>query len=106
MGLWAWIMGQLTQDGGPVEPDVRKTSAGGVATLERPSEPSTAVTQEPGTRWWAPEGNALLDPVEACRPNLTTEALALESLLVSHFDGHDLNMPPLVQAAERVLGRP
>jgi HD-like signal output (HDOD) protein len=105
MGLWAWVMEWLTQDGGPVEPDVRRTSGGSIATLERPRERSLPEPQEPTARWWAPEGATLVEPVEPPRPELTTEARALENLLISHFDGHDLKMPPLVQAAEQVLGR-
>ena len=39
------------------------------------------------------------------RPELSMEARALENLLVSHFDGHDLRMPPLLPVAEAVLPR-
>jgi HD-like signal output (HDOD) protein len=63
------------------------------------------VTDAPAAHWWAPEGATLVEPLEVQRPELTTEARALENLLVSHFDGHDLNMPMLVQGAEQVLGR-
>lgn len=106
MGLWTWIMDWLTQDqSAPVEPDCRQMKSGDVATLERPPRSPTAAPQEPAQRWWAPEGTAYVEQRELERPELTTEARVLENLLVSHLDGHDLKMPPLVQAAERVLGR-
>jgi len=106
MGLWDWIMDRLTLDRpAPVESCSRWAQTGAVATLESPADSSTPSTHASANRWWAPEGVDAVENVEPPRPELTTEARALESLLISHFDGHDLKMPPLVQAAERVLGR-
>jgi len=55
--------------------------------------------------WWAPEGASRRErgPVEC--PDLPPEARAVENLLVSHFDGHDLTLPSLPRVAENVLHR-
>lgn len=37
------------------------------------------------------------------RPELTAEARALESLLILHFDGRNLSLPPMPHVPERVL---
>lgn len=55
--------------------------------------------------WWAPPGAHLLSPPPIDPPDLSPEARTLENLLVSHFDGHDMNLPPLLHVAERVLPR-
>lgn len=53
--------------------------------------------------WWAPEGAVATDFIPPARPDLSANARAIEHLLISHFDGHDLTMPSLPQSAERVL---
>jgi HD-like signal output (HDOD) protein len=55
------------------------------------------------TPWWAPEGAAQTDLPAPQRPDLSPGARAVENQLVSHFDGHDLSMPPLPRSAETVL---
>lgn len=112
MGLWSWILGKGT-DGewgqaarprhGPKGP--RSTADQAVAILEPPDASATAGQKESVERWWAPEGATLTEPPEVERLNLSTEARALENLLVSHFDGHDLRLPPLLHVAEAVLPR-
>lgn len=37
------------------------------------------------------------------RPDLAPEARALEASLIEHFDGHDLNLPPLPRVPEQIL---
>lgn len=100
MGLWHWIVGQLTE---PQDAPAGGGSGGtAVATVE--GGPSSS-RDEATPPWWAPEGATLTEPPPVVRPDLSTEARALENMLVSHFDGHDLSMPPLLHVAERVLPR-
>ncbi|UCE61317.1 MAG: HDOD domain-containing protein [Phycisphaerales bacterium] len=114
MGLWSWILDRLTEDGsGDSTAQVRAESeqalkdgeTAAVATLEREEESAKPDEGETPQIWWRPEGATLLEPPEVTHPDLPLEARALENLLVSHFDGHDLSMPPLLHIAERVLGR-
>ena len=108
MGLWNWILDKLTDESpGRTVDDFSPSTTGScesaVATLEAPEEPSA---QDEGTsveRWWAPEGATIVSPPDVQCPDMPAEARALESLLISHFDGHDLKMPPLLHVAERVL---
>ena len=112
MGLWNSILQKLT--GGNAEARTRtvrssrsvdSTDVGGVATLELPKNTGQKPEEAAVPPWWAPTEASLLEPVEMPRPDLTTEARALENLLVSHFDGHDLTLPPLLNVAEKVLRR-
>ncbi|MBI4718232.1 MAG: HDOD domain-containing protein [Planctomycetes bacterium] len=111
MGLWDWIIDKLTASptatNGPAPRRRAGTLAarddGGVATLEAPPDAPAERAGGPARAWWAPEGVTATEPTPVGRPAMTTDALALENLLISHFDGHDLQMPPLMQAAERVL---
>lgn len=84
------------------------TSEGAVAVLDDPRpgcggepEPEHDLDEPP---WWAPEGQAPVEFLPPRRPELSGNARTVENLLISHFDGHDLTMPALPQAAERVLG--
>ncbi len=61
--------------------------------------------EESVDRWWDPAEATLVEPPEVERPEMPTEARAVESLLVSQLDGHDLRIPPLAGSAERVLQR-
>ncbi len=76
-----------------------------VATLEPAAVDTRKEDEEAGERWWAPAGATLTEPAPVEPPTMTAEAKALENLLVSHFDGHDLAIPPLHHVAERVLTR-
>ena len=103
MGIWKWIVESVSNpssSGGEKADGKHKSDDGGVAVLDDPA------TQEGGLqdRWWSPEGAELTEQVETQRPQMPPEIRALENLLVSHFDGHDLSLPSLPQAAERVLG--
>lgn len=62
-------------------------------------------SDDQGERWWTPPGATLIEPVDPVRPNLSTEARALENLLFTYMDGHDLSLPPLPRVPERVLKR-
>ncbi len=111
MGFWDWILGKGAQD------NVGENARGGdgfssvgagsstTAVLEPPSAraPDDQQKAELEERWWAPEGATLTEQIEIQRPELSNEAQALEKLLISHFDGHDLTLPPLLHVAEMLL---
>ncbi|MGD2110346.1 MAG: HDOD domain-containing protein [Phycisphaerae bacterium] len=108
MGFWDWIFGKQTADHevptarrSPARSSHRQTGGTAVAVADDPDEAS--IPETPTKRkWWNPEEPTVtvLTPIE--RPDLSVEARALENLLVSHFDGHNLTLPPLLQVAERV----
>ena len=104
MGLWDRVMGWLIGDGAEPLPDEPGASGGAVATLEQPPEEPTSESHS-HDRWWAPEGETLIEPAPIQRPDLSTEARALENILVSNFDSHNLEMPPLPYAIEKALRR-
>lgn len=85
---------------GPV-PDARAA----VATLEPPGVSTDDAGEKAVERWWVPDGAELLEPPPVDRPELSSEALALENVLLSQFDGHDLSLPPLPHVPELVLRR-
>lgn len=103
MGLFDWLFGRNHQTVAPpsFEPMDDSASTTGVAVLEEYGAPDT----DAGTPWWSPTGVAVIEPVEPERPELSTEARAIESLIVSHFDGRDLSMPALLPVAEMALAR-
>lgn len=93
---------------------------GGVAVLSRGTASETqdvpcgedvrapafdASSTEQPRAWWTADEGAPTEYVAPARPGFCAEARAFEQRLISHFDGHDLNIPPLAQAAERVLRR-
>ena len=116
MGFLDWILGRRTDDRViPHTNRVRRSeqphsdagSTSAVATLERPAKAvdDSASQSESSENWWAPEGVTQTELPAIARPVLTPEAIALENTLVSHFDGHDLSIPPLPRTAEKVLER-
>jgi len=114
MGLWSWIINKLNEEdstppGRDGEPAVGFASAkdAAVAVADSTDAPGRADEGEPEEedKWWAPADATLTEPPEVERPDLSTEARAIENLLISHFDGHDLSMPPLLPVAETVLPR-
>lgn len=113
MGLWDWIVGKLLTDPdaqpapgrppvGAHSPDASSREAS-VAVLERPA--GTEIDAEPvePEHWWKPDGETLVEEAPLKHIDLCMEARVLENRLVSHFDGHDLTLPPLHHAAQRVL---
>ena len=84
-----------------------KTHVAATAVLEAPSNADLAevrsANESAAPPWWNPADATLTEPAPMERPNLSLEARALENALVSHFDGHDLSMPPLLHLAERIL---
>lgn len=108
MGFWDWILDLFSDDEpAPAEPAARP-SEGAVATLDRPEEPAAPAPPgraQPPDHWWMPEGVVQTEPLPVLPPAMSTEARALENLLVSHFDGHDLALPTMPRVAERVLSR-
>lgn len=103
MGLFDWLFGRNRQTIAPpsVEPLDDSASSSAVAVLEEYGAPTDDATGP----WRSPAGVAVVEPVEPERPNLSTEARAIESLIVSHFDGRDLSMPALLPVAEMALSR-
>jgi len=80
-----------------------------LATLPPPAESasqSTSGDEDVGeAAWWARADATLTEPAALARPELPTEARALENLLIDQFDGHDLTLPPLPRVPEVVLGK-
>ena len=113
MGFWSWLFGETRptvdqRDRTPIGVPGEAAPSGegqAVATLDPADAVASENTEVAPQPWWAPEGASQVDLIAIDRPDLSTEARALESMLISHFDGHDLNMPPLPQVVERVLGR-
>lgn len=103
MGFMDWLFGKST-----VERPARSSFTRGGCQPEMNRQSSTAVldrpeTTDPSEPWWKPEGATLTELFEPPRPELSHEARAFENLLISHFDGHNLSLPPLLHAAERVF---
>jgi HD-like signal output (HDOD) protein len=112
VGFWDWISSTLTGErressgarpssaaGLPISDGMHLSEAGGAtAVLERDApEPADEAC------WWRPPEANLIELAPVPRPELTTEGRALENLLVLHFDGRNLNLPPLPHVPERVL---
>jgi len=110
VGLWNWIVGNVAK-GSDDAPNPDRTdqapdspsNGAAVATLEPPSDMDGSSAESPESPWWAPQGATLSEPPPVVRPDLSTEARALENSLVSQFDGHNLDLPPLPRVPERVL---
>ncbi len=112
MGLWSWITGKSDEgtSARPARAPLRvgqsdPSDGAAVGVLDAPDTPPVGEQEVSQDRWWAPQDATLTELVEMERPNLSTEARALENLLVTHFDGHDLTLPPLLHVAETVLPR-
>lgn len=114
MWFWSWLFGRLSEPRGsaPTEPgwgEARRSTDGSrTAVAEQCTTPATNEPTQPiGTAGhdsgWMAQADSLLDPVEPRPPEPAGDALALENILVSHFDGHDLSIPSLHNVAERVL---
>lgn len=103
MKLWDWIMEAIVGRSGPLGPSRQDDlNAGGVATLDWAADEPRAVGSE---RWWETDEPGLTEIAAVPRPDLSPEARALENILISHFDSHDLNLPPLPRVTEKVLQR-
>lgn len=114
MGLWDWVFRMISGPAAHAEKTVKSAdqrrghhAAGAVATLDQEPTPALNNTKSepPQSPWWAPTESTVAPSVLPVRPELSAEARGLENLLVSHFDGHNLNLPPLAQAAEQALNR-
>ncbi len=85
-------------------PPVRMTeSSTAVAVLEREVEAPKANNDSDSECWWQAEGECYTERAPLDSINLSTEARALENMLISQFDGHDLSLPPLPRVPEAVL---
>jgi HD-like signal output (HDOD) protein len=67
----------------------------------KPFEPAGKVPED--ECWWDPPDATATDWEPPPAPELNAEARALQNILVSQFDGHHLDLPPLPGVAERVL---
>lgn len=112
MGLWGWMVQTLTghcdedRPAGPSGMDGQHVADdAAVATLEPPPELCSEVPDQAIECWWDPEAATLTEPAPIAAPELSAEARALQNILISQFDGHELNMPPLPHVADRVLRR-
>jgi len=107
MSFWDWLFGKIStpRDSAFQLPPSKSagSSRSAVATLESPEGQAGGPIAEEDAPWWTPQPNALFEPVPIPRTDLSPEARALENILISHFDGHDLQVPPLMQVAENVL---
>jgi len=117
MGLWDWVWQTLTgpSEDAPPEPHLGSPHSLGVADPADGTGVQTSavaldvqvVDDSPEhlgrDAWWAPPGVMLTLPEVLPPKELTTEARALEARLISHFDGHDLVLPPMPKAADKVL---
>ncbi len=112
MGLWDWLMSALgvgeaasssapnlapSSAPTPASSNIRVKSAQGEAS---PVATALAPEDEP---WWAPADAASPDASPPARLDLSPEARALENLLVSYFDGHDLSLPAMPQGPDQVM---
>ncbi len=111
MGFWDWIFGKPARDESVTPPrrqgegEIRAGADDSVvAVLDAPKRASDN-RDKAARQWWNPEEPTLTEIALVNRPELSVEARALENLLVSHFDGHNLTLPPLLQVAERVRPR-
>ena len=82
------------------------SARGAAAATATASPPPDSPDEEPdGPQWWALPDATLTETAPVQRPELSPEASALEGLLASHFDGHDLEVPSLPHVPQRVLQR-
>lgn len=112
MGLWEWIVESII---GPRHSDESERASGHAsdaatcvaqADISGPSrrERSKAAGDEQESEpWWEPQDATATELEPPRAPELTAEARALQNILVSQFDGHQLDLPPLPGVAERVL---
>ncbi len=101
MGIWDKFWSWMTDESpSQATPQQKATST---ATLANPEAEGESCDAENDILWWQPSGDTLTQLAGIPIPELTPEAVAIENLLVSYFDGHDLNMPPLSHVTERVL---
>ena len=104
MGFWDWLAGGKNKK--PSDHDFDGAAGGGTCLAEPESGASDSEqTDERSAPWWKPQGGFVVELQTIPRPDLSPEARALEGVLISHFDGHDLNMPPLPHVVERVLAK-
>ncbi len=120
MGLWDWILGAIIGDEGSRGRDRADSSVSVLddatddglfefgadplppTTLPLPTN-SAETADEGDACWWKPPGVDRTDYTSGVDMDPPAEIRVVEELLVSHFDGHDLAMPPFPQVAERVL---
>ncbi len=110
MGFWSWLFGKLSEPSSqaPTERSVpkRNVHANATTALLEPRKPDHDAESATGNEcrpWFTPAPSALLELAEPRLPECEGDAIVLENILISHFDGHDLSMPMLHNVAERVL---
>lgn len=113
MGIWDWLFGsedttQATSNAGAKQAGTgSKTAVTGaaVAVMEGTDQVKTGASAEEtaGPPWYMPEGATAVEPGPPIHRELTANVRAIENILISYFDGHDLSMPSLPQAGEAAL---
>ncbi len=104
MSIWDKFWTWLTDESPSHSAEQNNATSTATATLPKPDvEGDISKSAEDQIHWWQPSGDTLTQLAGVPIPELTPEAVAIENLLVSYFDGHDLNMPPLSHVTERVL---
>lgn len=104
MGLWKWLTGAIIGQESDDHTVVADRNSSGhaqssVATLEPPS------VATPMPFWWRKHEDAPAQFSPMTRPVLGEHEKAVENILATHLDGHDLSMPPLPRVPEQVLKR-
>jgi HD-like signal output (HDOD) protein len=113
MGLWNWLTKTLSTPS-PTAPrehspskfaDAVRSGGAAIAQMDGMDSESVAIGEPEVAGWWSPVGVTQTEPLCPAAVNLSTEARALEERLISHFDGHDLVLPPMPRVADKVLKR-
>ncbi len=109
MGLWDWFLDALLS-GGSAHSDSQGRSDARPQDRARQDEASVATLEKPvpkfdAVEWWKSEEATLVEPSPVTCPDLSHEGKALENVLLSHFDSHDLKMPPMPRVAQKVTQR-
>ncbi len=105
MGIWGWIINSFADKRPEGEP------ATSMSNPARPNRGSAAVAlTDPRTKtetaiepWWIDEVATETGPISILRPSMAQAEAAIENLLATYFDGHDLNLPPLPHVPGLVL---
>lgn len=105
MGFWNWLTKTISTPSSSAPKEHVPTAQLSSGTVAIAQAPQPTAAEPKAAPWWAPEGVTQTEPLTPNSINLSTEARALEERLISHFDGHDLVLPPMPTVADKVLKR-
>jgi HD-like signal output (HDOD) protein len=106
VGLWDWVMDKLAGDQKSSETTARaadQTGPGRENAIAVAEPPAGSVAAESGDCWWVRPDAHLTELAPVPRTQLSAELLALENIIASYFDGHDMNLPQMPRVPEVVL---